>query len=97
MKKTIFVLLIFLCGRGIAQAQVLGALKAKVKTAAENSVDRSTDKVVDRALNKTSDTVTDKVIGKTEQKLNTLFKRKNRKKAEPQPPADSTVAKPKEI
>ncbi len=94
MKKVIFILFVSLCGGSMAQAQVLDKLKAKTKTAAESSVDRSADKVVDKAVNKTSDNATDKIIGKAGEKLNSLFKRKKKKKAEQQPAPDTIAKKP---
>lgn len=79
MKKIIFILFLALGAGGIAQAQVLSKLKAKTKTAAENSVDRSTDKVVDKAVNKTADNVTDQALNKAGEKLTNLFRKKNKK------------------
>lgn len=82
MKKVIFILFLTIGVGGIAQAQVLSKLKEKTKIAAGNSVDRSTDKVVDKAVNKTADNVTDKAINKVGEKLNNLFKKKNKKRAD---------------
>jgi hypothetical protein len=82
MKKLIFIFFLTLSIGRIAQAQVLSKLKEKTKTAAGNSVDRSTDKVVDQAVNKTADNVTDKAINKVGEKLNGLFKRKTKKRAD---------------
>jgi len=94
MKKVIFIVFLILGIGGIAQAQVLSKIKEKTKTAVGNSVDRSTDKVVDKAVNKTTDNVTDKAINKVGEKLNNLFKKKNKKKADTIPVGvpDSTKA-----
>lgn len=85
MKKVIFIFFLTLGIGGIAQAQVLSKLKEKAKTATTNSVDRSTDKVVDQAVNKTADNVTDKAINKVGEKLNNLFKKKNKKRTDSVP------------
>ncbi|WP_316834491.1 hypothetical protein [Pedobacter nutrimenti] len=69
MKKLILVFFLTLGVGMMAQAQILGKLKAKAKTATEISVDRSTDKVVDQAINKTADNVTDKTINKVGEKI----------------------------
>ncbi|HTM97121.1 MAG TPA: hypothetical protein VL088_00185 [Pedobacter sp.] len=87
MKKVIFILFFTFGIGGIAQAQVLNKLKQKTKTAVGNSVDRSTDKVVDKAVNKTVDNVTDKALNKVGDKLNGLFKKKNKKRPDTVPPA----------
>jgi hypothetical protein len=98
MKKLIFIFFLTLGIGGIAQAQVLSKLKEKAKTAAGNSVDRSTDKVVDRAVNKTADNVTDKAINKVGEKLKGLFKKKNKKRADTLlptvPDSNKTAIKP---
>lgn len=98
MKKVIFIFFLTLGIGGIAQAQVLGKLKEKTKTAVGNSVDRSTDKVVDKTINKTADNVTDKVLNKAGEKLNNLFKKKNKKRADTIPTVidtNKTAIKPK--
>jgi len=99
MKKVIFIFFLTLGIGGIAQAQVLSKLKEKAKTAATNSVDRSTDKVVDQAVNKTADNVTDKAINKVGEKLNNLFKKKNKKRIDTitavVPDSNKTAIKPK--
>lgn len=82
MKKVIFIFFLTIGMGGIAQAQVLSKIKEKAKTAVGNSVDRSTDKIVDKAVNKTVDNSTDKALNKVGEKLNSLFKRKNKKKAD---------------
>lgn len=93
MKKIIFIFFLSLGIGGITQAQVLSKLKEKTKTAVDNSVDRSTDKVVDKAVNKTADNVTDKAINKVGEKLNNLFKKKNKKSKDTVPPAISDTSK----
>jgi hypothetical protein len=99
MKKVIFIFFLTLGIGGIAQAQVLSKLKEKAKTAAGNSVDRSTDKVVDQAVNKTADNITDKAINKVGEKLNGLFKKKNKKRTDSVQPtvpdSNQTATKPK--
>ena len=99
MKKVIFIFFLTLGVGGMAQAQVLRKLKEKAKTATTNSVDRSTDKVVDQAVNKTADNVTDKTISKVGEKLNNLFKKKNKKSLDTVPSAvvdsNKTAIKPK--
>jgi hypothetical protein len=93
MKKVFFFLFLTLGAGGIAQAQFLSKLKAKAKTAVGNSVDRSTDKVVDKAVNKTADNVTDKTLNKAGEKLNNLFRKKNKKRPDTIPALapDSTL------
>ncbi len=99
MKRVIFIFFLTIGIGGIAQAQVLSKLKEKAKTAAANSVDRSTDKVVDKAVNKTADNVTDKVLRKAGEKVNNLFKKKNKKRADTIPAmvadTNKTAIKPK--
>jgi glutamyl-tRNA reductase len=99
MKKVIFIFFLTLGIGGIAQAQVLRKLKEKAKTATASSVDRSTDKVVDKAVNKTADNVTDKAINKVSEQLNSLFKKKNKKRTDSVPSAvvdsNKTAIKPK--
>ena len=87
IKKVIFIFFLTIGIGGIAQAQVLGKLKEKTKAAVGSSVDRSTDKVVDKAVNKTVDNATDKAINKVGEKLNNLFKKKNKKSKDTVPPA----------
>lgn len=98
MKSVIFIFFLSLGIGGIAQAQVLSKLKEKTKTAVGTSVDRSTDKVVDQAVNKTADNVTDKAINKVGEKLNNLFKKKNKKRTDTVPPvtpdSNKTAIKP---
>ncbi|WP_343524588.1 hypothetical protein [Pedobacter sp.] len=93
MKKLILVFCLTMGIGGIAQAQILGKLKEKTKAAAEGSVDRSTDKVVDKAVNKTADNVTDKAINKVSEKLNGLFKKKNKKRRDTVAPAIPDTSK----
>ncbi|WP_316831493.1 hypothetical protein [Pedobacter aquatilis] len=82
MKKVLFILFLTIGTAGMTKAQVLSKLNEKAKTALGNSVDRSTDKVVDKTVSKTADNVTDKVLNKAGEKLNNLFKRKNKKHAD---------------
>ncbi|MET4546327.1 hypothetical protein ABIE26_003654 [Pedobacter africanus] len=93
MKKVILIFFLTLGIGGIAQAQVLSKIKEKTKTAVGSSVDRSTDKVVDRAVNKTVDNATDKAINKVGEKLNNLFKKKNKKKKDSIPAVASDSSK----
>ncbi|MES2418151.1 MAG: hypothetical protein V4541_08170 [Bacteroidota bacterium] len=64
-----------------------------------NSVDRSTDKVVDKAVNKTADNITDKALNKAGEKLNNLFRKKNKKHTDTIPAtvldSNRTAIKPK--
>lgn len=98
MKKVIFIVFLTIGVGGIAQAQFLNKLKEKAKIATGNSVDRSTDKVVDKAVNKTADNATDKALNKAGEKLNSLFKKKNKKRADSIPPvvpdSNKTAIKP---
>ncbi|GAB2808769.1 hypothetical protein GCM10027043_04930 [Ferruginibacter profundus] len=63
----------------MAQAQLLKVLKTKAKTAVDNSVDRSTNKVVDKTINSPADNVTDTVLNKAGKKIQSLFKKKDKK------------------
>lgn len=98
MKKIIFLLLLTLSAATVTHAQFLDKLKTKTKIAANNSVDRSSDKAVDRAVNQPADKATDKILNKTGEKLNNLFKKKKKDKNVSPPPApavnDSAVVKP---
>ena len=79
MKRLIFILLFFIGVGSMAQGQLLKNLKAKAKTAVDNSVERSSNKVVDKTINNPADNVTDTVLDKTGKKLQSLFKKKDRK------------------
>ncbi len=100
MKKIIFILLISIGVGNMAQAQVLKILKTKAKTAVDNSVDRSTSKVVDKTINSPADNVTDTVLNKAGKKLQSLFKKKDKKNKNngPEQPtvpvSDSAAIKP---
>ncbi|PUZ28873.1 hypothetical protein DCC81_05175 [Chitinophaga parva] len=100
MKKAVFVLCMILFTGSMAHAQLLPKIKTKATTAVNSSTDRAADKVVNEAVNKTSDNVTDKAIGATGEKIKTLFKKKKKKPADPEPavaPAtDSVAVKPNE-
>jgi len=93
MKKVILIFFLTLGVGGIAQAQILSKLKEKTKAAVGSSVDRSTDKVVDKAVNTTADNVTDKAISKVGEKLNNLFKKKNKKSKDTVAPAIPDTSK----
>jgi hypothetical protein len=100
--KTIIFNLFFLIGLGnMAQAQLLKNLKAKAKTAVDNSVERSSNKVVDKTINNPADNVTDTVLNKTEKKVQSIFKKKDKKnkatgdtEQHPVIRTDSTAIKP---
>ncbi|MGG9964802.1 hypothetical protein [Ferruginibacter sp. SUN106] len=79
MKRIIFILLFSVGAVSMVQAQVLKILKTKAKTAVDNSVDRSTSKVVDKTINSPADNVTDTVLNKAGKKLQSFFKRKDKK------------------
>lgn len=99
MKKIIFLFLLGLSTATVTNAQFLDKLKSKTKVAANNSVDRSSDKVVDKAVNQPADKVTDQVLNKTGEKINGLFKKKNKNKRaqsteSPVAVQDSIITKP---
>ena len=101
MKRIIFILLLSFGLGSIAKAQLFNILKIKAKTAVDNSVDRSTNKVVDKTINNPADNVTDTVLNKAGKKLQSVFKKKNKKNkvienTEPvtSPQVDSVAIKP---
>ena len=94
MKKAILFLFILLGTVTVAQAQLLNKLKTKTTTVAANSVDRSADKVVDKTVTQTTDNTTDKALNKAGEKMNSIFKKKNKKTkniVEPVVPASDSV------
>ena len=78
MKKIVFIIFLSIVAGNIVQAQLLKNIKAKAKTAMDNSVDRSIDKVIDKTINNPVDNATDTVLDKTGKKIDSLFKNKKK-------------------
>ncbi|MBX2934687.1 MAG: hypothetical protein KF825_10600 [Ferruginibacter sp.] len=79
MKKIIFILILSLGAGSMTQAQILKRLKEKAKEAVKSSTERSEDKVVDKAINAPADNITDSTLDRIGRKVNSIFKKKNKK------------------
>jgi len=89
MKTIIFILFLTTGAGSMVQAQFLKNLGTKAKEALDNSIDQTSDKIVDKSISNPIDKTTDTALDTAEEKLNSLFKKKNKKNDDDEPAAVS--------
>ncbi|MGB6092471.1 MAG: hypothetical protein WBF83_01780 [Moheibacter sp.] len=91
MKTIIFAALFAICAGSTAQAQFLKNLTEKAKTALDEATNRTQDKIVDRAVNNPIDNTVDNTLDKAEKKVNSVFRKKNKKNDESEDPEQTAT------